>query len=188
VERLPSNWIIDWRRFYDLATPEDAPGFRFNASRRIDPLLAKSLHELPGDPRPGAKKRNLAALNLKRGVRLGLPCGQDVARAMRMKPLKPAEIAQGPDGKAAAAHGLHEATPLWYYILKEAQVHHGGERLGPVGARIVAEVFVGLVAGDSSSYLSAERPWTPTLPSANAGDFTMADLLRFVDDVNPIEA
>jgi hypothetical protein len=36
--------------------------------------------------------------------------------------------------------------------------------------------------------LSAERPWTPTLPSANAGDFTMADLLRFVDDVNPIEA
>jgi hypothetical protein len=111
VERLPSNWIIDWRRFYDLATPEDAPGFRFNASRRIDPLLAKSLHELPGDPRPGAKKRNLAALNLKRGVRLGLPCGQDVARAMRMKPLKPAEIAQGPDGKAAAAHGLHEATP-----------------------------------------------------------------------------
>jgi hypothetical protein len=68
-------------------------------------------------------------------------------------PLKPEEIATGPDGAAAKAHDLHEDTPLWYYILKEALMRSNGERLGPVGARIVAEVFVGLVHGDQTSYL-----------------------------------
>ena len=88
---------------------------------------------------------------------LGLPSGQDVAKAMKIKnPLTPAEIAKGPDGAVAKKHGLHEHTPLWYYILKEAEQRGGGERLGPVGATIVAEVFVGLVHGDQSVVPLAE--------------------------------
>lgn len=61
----------------------------------------------------------------------------------------------------AARNGLHEATPLWYYILKEAQQRGQGERLGPVGATLLA----------------SEVP----------GTFTMADLLRFVGDISPID-
>jgi hypothetical protein len=100
--------------------------------------------------------------------------------------LKPTEIADGsPDGVVAKKPGLHEKTPLWYYVLKEAQVKKGGKRLGPVGGTIVAEVFVGLVAGDNQSYLSQPN-WKPSLPSKTAGTFTMADLLTFVDDLNPI--
>ena len=81
---------------------------------------------------------------------LGLPSGQDVAEAMADQEPADArtEIATGPDGAVAKQHGLHTQTPLWYYILKEAEVRKDGERLGPVGARIVAEVFVGLVHGD----------------------------------------
>ena len=65
-----------------------------------------------------------------------------------LNPLTHTEIATGPDGAVAQEKGFDKATPLWYYILKEAQVRSNGERLGPVGARVVAEVFVGLVQGD----------------------------------------
>jgi hypothetical protein len=176
---LPSNWIIDWRRFHELDRPDDVP---LNPSRRLDPLLVEELHALPNDG------GDLAFRNLKRGVSLGLPSGQDVARSIGVKePLAPDEIAQGPDGRAAEAAGLHRTTPLWYYVLKEAQVREDGERLGEVGRTLVGEVFVGLVHGDTESYLWRRgKDWTPTLPAAAAGRFTMADLLRFVDDINPI--
>ena len=98
-------------------------------SRKLDPYLVPALHNLPGGG------GNLAFRNLKRGVNLGLPSGQDVAKHMKIKnPLTPDEIASdsngSTDGAVAKQHGLHTATPLWYYILKEAKVRHDGERLG----------------------------------------------------------
>ena len=103
-------------------------------------------------------------------------------------PLTEDEIASGPDGAVAKTHGLHQKTPLWYYILKEAQVRRNGEALGPVGSRIVAEVFVGLVHGDNQSYLWLKgKDWKPELPSKVPGTFTMTDLLQFVGDISPID-
>lgn len=183
---LPSNWIIDWRRYYKLM-PANPPGVNLNASRKIDPFLIPKLHDLPGgDP---ANPTSLAFLNLRRGVILGLPSGQDVAKAMKIKnPLTPDEISKGTDGAVAKKLGLHLKTPLWYYILKEAEQRGEGKRLGPVGATIVAEVFVGLVHGDHTSYLWLKgKSWKPTLPSENPGEFTMADLLRYVGDISPVD-
>jgi hypothetical protein len=57
------------------------------------------------------------------------------------------------------------ATPLWYYILKEAKVRHNGLRVGPVGSTIISEVFVGLVHGDHNSFLWQVKNWKPTLPT-----------------------
>ena len=181
---LPSNWIIDWRRFHEVGASGGAP-VDLTKTRRLDPYLADALHNLPGDG------GNLAFRNLKRGVNLGLPSGQDVAKHLKVKkPLTPDEIASdsngSTDGATAKANGLHTETPLWYYILKEAKVRHNGLRLGPVGSIIVSEVFVGLVHGDHNSYLWKVKNWKPTLPSATPGDFKMADLLRFVNDINPL--
>jgi Animal haem peroxidase len=189
VPVLPSNWVIDWRRWYEFNTPAGTPNFEFNRSRKLDPMLTPTLHTLPGFP-PG-RDANLAFRNLRRGVILGLPSGQDVAAAMKqqipsLNPLTPAEIATGPDGAVAQQKGFDTATPLWYYILKEAQVRGNGQRLGPVGARLVAEVFVGLVQGDKDSFLS-QSGWTPTLPSKTPGTFFMTDLLQFVGDISPID-
>ncbi len=189
---LPSNWVIDWRRFFELPPPAGATQFEFNFSHKLDPLLTEALHHLPGGAGPEA---SLAFRNLKRGVRLGLPSGQAVAKQMRKKitftPLTSNEIASGPDGVVAKSLGFHTNTPLWYYILKEAQVKGAGERLGPVGARIVGEVFVGLVQGDEESYLS-KPGWKPDLPAATPGTFFMTDLLKFVakaaDPANPDKA
>jgi hypothetical protein len=177
---LPSNWIIDWRRFFDVGQPE-----LLNFSRRLDTTLIPQLQNLPV-PAQQTGPRSLAVRNLLRGSRLGLPAGQDVAAFMSVTPLTPAEVASGSDQAILRQHGFHERTPLWYYILKEAEVQAGGTRLGEVGSRIVAEVFVGLLEGDRNSFLSKDPDWKPTLPAATAGAFTMADLLRFVNDLNPV--
>lgn len=174
---IPSDWIIDWRRFFEID-----PAVRVNPSRKLDPFLVDPLKNLPNVPKPSS----LAVRNLQRGRSIGLPSGQSVARRMRFKPLTPSEIAQGSDGAVAAKHNFHIESPLWYYILKEAQIQSRGKHLGQVGSRIVAEVFVGLLEADSGSFLARNPNWQPTLPAQNPGTFTMADLLKFVGDLNPI--
>lgn len=80
-------------------------------------------------------------------------------------------------------HNMDDCTPLWFYVLREAQLAENGERLGPVGARIVAEVLIGLIQGDRTSYLSQDPDWQPFLPTFNntnqGDDFRMVDLLHF---------
>ena len=63
-----------------------------------------------------------------------------------------------------------------------------GLRLGPVGGRIVGEVFIGLLKADESSYLAAQPRWKPVLPSATRGDFRITDLLTFAGVVPPLDA
>ena len=75
------------------------------------------------------------------------------------------------------AHGWIGETPLWFYILREADALHQGDRLGPVGGRIVGEVLVGIIDADPESFRSVDPDWTPTLPSRRAGVFGLADIL-----------
>ena len=70
------------------------------------------------------------------------------------------------------------STPLWYYVLKEAEVFENGAHLGPVGGRLVAEVFVGLLQADPESFLNRQPGFTPSL-GTRAGEFRMIDFLTF---------
>jgi hypothetical protein len=74
--------------------------------------------------------------------------------------------------------GFERSTPLWYYVLREAEIVAEGLHLGPVGGRIVAEVLIGLLQADESSYLSTQPRWRPTLSSKRA-TFRMTDFLTF---------
>jgi hypothetical protein len=47
-------------------------------------------------------------------------------------------------------------------------------------------VFIGLLQGDSLSYLKQDPDWTPTLPSATPDTFEMTDLLQFAGVVAPL--
>jgi hypothetical protein len=69
-------------------------------------------------------------------------------------------------------------APLWFYILKEAELLADAAHLGPVGGRIVAEVLIGLLLGDPLSYISVEPGWKPTLPARKPGTFTLSDLVN----------
>jgi Animal haem peroxidase len=161
---LPRFWTIEWARFFEV---EGAGGDGRQPSRLVDAKLADPLAALP--PEIGGNRPSLIDRNLTRGARLLLPSGQHVAWYMGAEVLSDAELAL-PGGGAA---------PLWYYVLREAQVQHGGQHLGQVGGRIVAEVFLGLLEADPSSYLRNQPDWRPFLPSATPGDFTMGDLIAF---------
>ncbi|HJU06542.1 MAG TPA: heme peroxidase family protein, partial [Nitrospiraceae bacterium] len=163
--------FIDWGTFFDLGDGQTKP------NKKIDTKLSAPLFHLPGPGTP----QSLAQRNLLRHLTFSLPSGQRVAKAMSEEPLPPDDLS---DLKPV---GLENKTPLWFYILREADVKGDGKRLGPVGGRIVAEVFIGLLQGDKMSYLNQDPDWEPTLPTAgSAQDFKMADLLRFAGVVHPI--
>lgn len=163
---LPDKWGFQWKFFYDVEA-----GFTPQRSYKIDTKLVHPLAQLPEDV--ADSPRSLAHRNLLRGLRLGVPSGQNVARAMGIEPLSDDDL-----GLDALAPEFADDSPLWFYILKEAETVGGSTRLGPVGGRIVAEVFVGLLAGDPLSYLNVAPNWTPDL--ADGGRFGMPELIRFV--------
>lgn len=140
---LPAQWTIDWRLYLDFGVK----GAEVQLSRKIDSRLARALRRI----QPGGA--SLAELNLLRGFRMGLPSGQAVARAMKARVFTNAEL--GIDSALAGRE-----APLWLYILKEAE-KGGGETLGEVGGRIVAEVFIGLAKHDPNCFLNVDPGWTP---------------------------
>ena len=168
---VPASHVVDWRYFFDL-DPSRPP----QPSKRIDTRLAHALIDLPPavvGAITAPEEASLAYRDLRRARSLDLPSGEAVAQAMGIQPLTLDEVG------LRDAIGWQGETPLWYYVLREAQVREGGVRLGPVGGQIVAEVLVGLLDGDPASYRAVAPDWQPTLPAARPGSFTIADLLRF---------
>jgi hypothetical protein len=184
---LPSNWIIDWMRFIDFTGVQGVTNNAgFNMARLLDTRLARALKELPEfKTSPEPHMRSLAARNLLRGRLIGLPSAQAVAGAMGINPLSAVEIRSGAHGEILARHGFDINTPLWYYILKEAEVTSGGRTLGEIGSRLVTETFHGLIECSRFSILK-EAGWKPSLPAIQPNHFTLADLLHFVGDLNPL--
>ena len=163
---LAPEHVIDWTLLFDV--PGEAPAQR---AKPIDGQLPASLIRLPesitGTVEVSAY-RSLAARDLQRGMGTGLPSGEAVAGALDARPLTRQELALG---------DWPDETPLWLYILREAAVRGGGDRLGEVGGRIVAEVVVGIIRTDPESYLTNDPSWRPTLPSHEPGSFKIRDLL-----------
>jgi hypothetical protein len=118
----------------------------------------------PGLPNDGLQ--SLPARTLTRAVNFGIPSGQAIANKMHLPVLTPAQLHELAPYALDSTTTMDTSTPLFYYVLKEAEVMEGGRRLGPVGGDIVGEVFVGLLREDSGAYLQAQPGWRPTLPSA----------------------
>lgn len=170
-KRAPRRFI-DWQTFFRF----DSTNFRFN--KKIDTKLSSALMQLPGSrgAAPGIPTDgilSLASRNLMRHVNFGIPSGQAIAQLMGVPSLTPAQLAE------LAPFSMDRSTPLWYYVLKEAEVRENGLRLGQVGSRIVGEVIVGLLQADQDSIFGADRNFRPTLPSAQSGEFRITDLLIF---------
>ncbi len=162
--------FIGWQTFFDFGDGQVRP------NKRIDTRISTALFNLPlqtiatGDPPTALPQRNLL-----RYVTWSLPSGQAIARAMGIPVL-------GADSFPELRQfnvGFDASTPLWYYILKEAQVLGDGLTLSGIGARIVGEVFIGLLQLDPTSYLVAQPTWRPTFPRRAADRFTMVDLLTY---------
>ena len=99
---------------------------QLNFTRQIDTKLANGLQNLPEFATAEQEHlKFLAARNLLRGRLVGLPTGQAVAKKLGVTALTPAEVASGPHSALIMAQGFDTQTPLWFYILKEAEVKHG---------------------------------------------------------------
>ncbi len=177
--RAPRRFI-GWQTFFDFGDGEVRP------NKRIDTSISSPLFRLPSFTIDRGRSEDLgptslATRNLLRHITWELPSGQDIANAMGVPQLGGADLSELDQFGA----NLTASTPLWYYLLKEAEVITDGLTLGPAGGRIVAEVFTTLLLRDPTSFLNQEPTWRPTLPStAGNGQFQMTDLLT-VAGVDP---
>ena len=194
--RLASNWIADFRRLYDFGEAGRAdltvPAAKFNRAMRIDTTLVNPLKNLPSGSFGGPEvpfddaRANLAFRNLTRAKMVRLATGQQMARFLKNRgvnvtALTKTQLKNGNNG--ATLDGLTQTqrqalltdTPLWFYILREAELNGG--KLKGVGGRIVAETFHRAIEGSSASIVR-DPAWRPTLgPDSNT--FRMVDLLLF---------
>jgi hypothetical protein len=185
--KFPANWAIEWGMFFDMGDNRPKVGVqRLQKAYKIDTSLVNPLGDLPlsvASDGPHA----LAQRNLIRGLRMGLPSGQDVARAMGVRPLSDdvLKVGKANEDDTSTNKKLFDINkefegkaPLWYYVLAEAQQQFKNNstpiRLGPVGGRIVVETFVGLMLGDGHSFLSLDKSWVPN-PERK---FMMSDLIK----------
>jgi len=163
--RAPRRFI-GWQTFFDFGDGEVKPNKRID-TRISSPLFALPQASIATHDQPLA----LAQRTLLRHLTWSLPSGQAVAAAAGAVPLSRADL------RELEPYSLDRSTPLWYYVLKEAEVVEDGLRLGPSGGRIVAEVLIGLLRADPQSYLAAAPSWRPTL--ASNGRFAMTDFLAY---------
>jgi hypothetical protein len=204
---IPDDWALDWQFFVDLYDGKVPEAPRHNPndpikrtpqhSYKIDTSLVNPLAHLP--PAVAADPSSLGLRNLERGLAFGLPSGQAVAAQLGIAPLADDEIligkatAAADDPKKPIAEISPEfkgSTPLWTYVLAEAWATSWGDaapskdkdtiaiRLGPVGGRLVGEVFAAFLKGDPSSYLNENPTFEPHPPFTSNGRFGIAQLIN----------
>ena len=164
---VPETHVVAWGLHVDLAGAPPA-----QRAKRIDGRLPASLISLPtqiSGAAAGTVYSSLANRDLERGQAVGLASGEAIARALGVEPI-PA------DAIGLEQTGWSGETPLWLYVLREADTLQDGQRLGPVGGRIVGEVLVGIIDADPESFRSVDPSWQPTLP-ARGPVFGLADIL-----------
>lgn len=193
--QLPSDWVINWNSFYDIN------GYAVNKAEEINTQLPQELLRLRPkamDDNSDGRASSLAALDLFRGRRLGLPTGQDVAERIYGKGsalsadhlnwlFLSKDIYYTPIDEAKSitkrlSDVFSEKTPLWFYILAEAEFQNDG-KLGPVGSRIVAETVYQLVYHSEYSILQKKEWENDEGYLLENGKFDMPRMLKFVQNV-----
>jgi hypothetical protein len=191
---FPANFAIDWRLFFKMGAAPKQGKTRIQPAYKIDTSLVNPLGNLPTPVTGPTPMPSLAERNLIRGLRMGLPSGQAVAAAMGVPIVPDEKLRVGKENEDDVPNNkrlvdisprFRNNAPLWYYILAESmQVFETNDtpiRLGPVGGRIVGEVFAGLLLGDSHSFLIQDPCWRPradfTADKTRTGKFGMAELI-----------
>ncbi|MFZ1218520.1 MAG: peroxidase family protein, partial [Chthoniobacterales bacterium] len=172
--QLRANQVIRWPSFLSAAHPR-------NIAENIDTLITRAMYNLPeasiaifwGGKVVMSIDIPVPAITLVRGSKIGLPSGQEMCTAYHILPMNDAQVALNPKTRNfLEERDMLRRTPLWYYILREAEVlgakseerkqnHLGGECLGPVGSRLVMDVLLGALEADGESYLVKDRNWSP---------------------------
>jgi hypothetical protein len=192
---VPDDFVIEWGRFFD-GLPGSGP---VASSSFIDTSIASPLHDLsPSIIRLSNRMEHsiepprLPVRTLLRGARAKLPSGQEVADVLvRRGIIKPedrltkTQLTQDTcnnSGSVLRDVGLEENTPLFYYLLKEAELIVRGLTLGPIGSYIVAAVIEGALEADPNSYVSViGRDWKlPLWRFPSGSDEQVSSMIRII--------
>lgn len=112
--RMPAGRrFIGWQTFFDFGDGEVRP------NKRIDATISTPLFTLPLSAIAGRNQPQvLPQRNLLRHVTWSMPSGQALAASMGAAPLTGGDLAE------LSVYGLEleTNTPLWYYVLTEAEL------------------------------------------------------------------
>lgn len=161
---------VDWSYFFDLGDG------KMEFCKKIDTKITGGMHNIPFIPTDNKYERSLPYRNMKRGEVYQLPSGEDVAKRLGFKPIEVKECKK-----------IHmKGTPLWFYILKEAEELCDGESLGPVGSTLVGEIIYTIIHCDKNSYTVQHPKWEPELGDTK-GVFGFAEMIQWVKNCNEPE-
>jgi hypothetical protein len=176
LQQLPDNWVIDWSRFVNAESP-------VRSAKGLDTRLDAPLDDMINQP--AGIFKHLAKRNLRRGFRLNLPSAQEciagINASNHFRPITALDAATIMAGRTIAGADFGTHTPLWFYILREAELLGSGH-LGPLGTHIVAGTLLGLIIKDQSSYWndqSSGHRWSPSIFRPGAPIDSLKAMLRF---------
>jgi Animal haem peroxidase len=167
---IADDYLIEWGTFFD-GLPTSGPQA---SSAYIDTSISRAMHGLSADTirlsnrQEAPDPSNLPVRTLLRGARAQLPAGQEVAESLlaqgrikaddRLTPSQLSSDTRDGSGTVLRRNRLEYNTPLFYYILKEAELKAEGLTLGPVGSHIVSEVLQNALESDPEGYLAGPGP------------------------------
>lgn len=196
---LQDELVMEWGRFLD-GLPRSGP---VGSSSLIDTSITRKLHGLDGPAMAMCSRTTsdmpvaLPVRTLIRGAHARIASGQQVAKQLvGAGIIKPSDVLtvqelvenrSNRSGSMLAKLALHRSTPLFYYILKEAEMRTRGRRLGTLGSYIVADVLQSAIESDPTSYINIVGPnWALPYwryPSGREGPVnSVAALVRLVGD------
>ncbi len=195
--------VIDWSYFFDVG------GETAQATRPLDTLISDKLFSLPiaalpPGPAPDGtdtpSERNLARRNLLRASEptsvmtgaVGLATGEEAEHyaQQRIRGLHDAtaavkaRLAARLEGAGFPPQALGARTPLWLFVLAEAETTEESQRLGELGSHIVDEFLLGSLRCDEGSVLHAApadlQGWGPTETIAQNRRYSMPELIAYL--------
>jgi hypothetical protein len=200
--------VVEWSHFYDVYGfgPQDESA---QPGRPVDTLISDKLFNLPIaalPPGPDANgkdtstERNLPRRNLMRASEptsqitgsVGLATGEEMeAYAQRRIPglhdsTKQVRklLADRLQSAGFEQNLLASRTPLWLFILAEAESTQASQRLGELGSHIIDEFLLGSLHCDQGAVLYANpsdlQGWGPTETIAQNGRYSMPELIGYL--------
>ena len=182
---LPSDWTIDWRSMFDFG--EESVG-RLTYAKSIDTIIDERLASLP-DRLFEIRKDvvSLAYRTLWFGGAAQIMDGWTVQQKLSDKVGQSEFYMSGdcltanrPDLQSLfeSESCLRDRPPLWWFILREAELFGVDGGLAGVGARIVAETVIAAIEVSVPSVLNGDTI-CDQLPGGASQAATMTNMLRW---------
>jgi hypothetical protein len=200
--------VVDWSHFYDVYGV-DQKNESAQPGRPVDTLISDKLFNLPIAALPPgpdvngkdtSTERNLPRRNLMRASEptglitgsVGLATGEEV-EAYAQQRIPGLHDSTNEVRKVLAArlqsagfepNLLAQRTPLWLFILAEAESTQASQRPGELGSHLIDEFLLGSLHCDQGSVLYAaatDMPgWGPTEAIVQNGRYSMPELIGYL--------